>query len=197
MNQKTGRRTAKKNAANPPESSPWPKRLAALTGGAVVLGLVAAVLFSSTPVRGVPEGTQLLEVAPPAHVEGDLHEGSEIPAGGAHSAVWQDCGFYDYEVRSENAVHSLEHGAVWITYRSDASTNLIDRLKRFVRPNEKVLVSVVPAQTVPVVATAWAAQLELTDANDARLEQFVNEFTRGRTAPEPGGACAGGIGGGA
>lgn len=26
-----------------------------------------------------------------------------------------DCAVYDQQVRSENAVHSLEHGAVWIT----------------------------------------------------------------------------------
>jgi len=34
------------------------------------------------------------------------------PVGGVHDPVWQTCGFYDAPVRSENVVHSLEHGAV-------------------------------------------------------------------------------------
>ena len=39
------------------------------------------------------------------------------PAGGPHDPVWHDCGVYTQQVRNENAVHSLEHGTVWITYR--------------------------------------------------------------------------------
>ena len=41
------------------------------------------------------------------------------PAGGAHDAAWLDCGVYDEPIRDENAVHDLEHGTVWISYRPD------------------------------------------------------------------------------
>ena len=38
------------------------------------------------------------------------------PAGGPHDPVWQDCGDYTQQLRNENAVHSLEHGAVVFWY---------------------------------------------------------------------------------
>lgn len=50
------------------------------------------------------------------HVEGDVDYEQSPPVGGPHAPIWQDCGFYDAPVRDERAVHSLEHGAVWIVY---------------------------------------------------------------------------------
>ncbi|NHZ71068.1 MAG: DUF3105 domain-containing protein [Proteobacteria bacterium] len=123
-----------------------------------------------------------------------LHEDGEVPAGGAHNAVWQNCGFYADEVNSENAVHSLEHGAVWIAYDPAAGSSLANELRQYVSRNEKVLVSPVPGQAAPIIVTAWGQQLELDDPSDTRLGQFVNEFTGASSAPEPGGRCNGGVG---
>lgn len=174
--------------------SPWPKRLAIAAGIGIVLALVAAVVFSSTPLRGVPEGTETVAVGAPLHVEGDIHEEGEVPAGGSHDPIWQNCGFYDTPIRSENAVHSLEHAAVWITYDPDLSPDDIDRLRGFSRQLDKVLISPVPGQKAPIIVTAWGSQLSLDDASDTRLEQFVNEFEGSPEAPEPGARCSGGVG---
>ena len=40
------------------------------------------------------------------------------PIGGNHSPYWADCSgtVYSAAIANENAVHMLEHGAVWITY---------------------------------------------------------------------------------
>ncbi len=174
--------------------SPWPKRLAIAAGIGIVLALVAAVVLSSTPLRGVPEGTETVAVGAPLHVEGDIHEEGEVPAGGSHSPIWQNCGFYDTPIRSENVVHSLEHAAVWITYDPDLSSEDIDRLRGFSRQLDKVLISPVPGQKAPLIVTAWGSQLSLDDASDTRLEQFVNEFEGSPGAPEPGARCSGGVG---
>jgi hypothetical protein len=174
--------------------SPWPKRLAWIGGIVVVVGLSAIVLLSQPELRGVPDGTQTVAVGDPQHVEGDLHDDGEVPAGGAHDAVWQNCGFYDSEVRSENAVHSLEHGAVWIAYDPSLPADDVQALRGFVRRGEKVLVSPVAHQGAPIIATAWGNQLEIDDPSDSRLGQFVNEFSGASSSPEPGGSCTGGIG---
>lgn len=174
--------------------SPWPKRLTWIAGVVVVGGLSAIVLFSQPEIRGVPEGTQIVAVGDPQHVAGDVHAEGEVPAGGAHDEIWQNCGFYAEEIRSENAVHSLEHGAVWIAYDPDLSGDVVQSLRRFVKRTEKVLVSPVAGQDAPIIVTAWGTQLELDDASDSRLEQFVNEFSGSSSAPEPGGRCNGGVG---
>ncbi|MEN8233617.1 MAG: DUF3105 domain-containing protein [Actinomycetota bacterium] len=194
MSSKTKKRGGKKTPGQAGGESPWPKRLIWIAGTVLVLGLVAVVFFSNPALRGIPEGTEQVAVAAPAHVDGDLHDDGEVPAGGPHDEIWQNCGFYDTEVRSENAVHSLEHGAVWITYEPGLAEDQLRQLRGFTRGTDKVLVSPVAGQDSPIIVTAWANQLELTDADDDRLAQFVNEFEGSLDAPEPGGRCNGGIG---
>jgi len=177
-----------------PGESEWPKRLAWAGGIILVVGLVAVVLFSQPELRGVPDGTQTEAVGDPVHVEGEVYPAGEVPSGGQHASIWQNCGFYPGEVQTENVLHSLEHGAVWVSYSDDMPDGDVESLRRFVSRNEKVLVSMVPGQGSPVIATAWARQLELDDPADSRLEQFVNEFTGASSAPEPGGRCNGGVG---
>ncbi|GMQ94554.1 MAG: hypothetical protein BMS9Abin12_2049 [Acidimicrobiia bacterium] len=177
-----------------PGESPWPKRLGALVGISVVIGLVALMLFNSDPISGVPEGTETIAVTTAEHINGTIYRQGEVPAGGAMDAAWANCGYYDAPFRTENVVHSLEHGAVWISYVPDLDSDQIDRLKRFTGGVDKVLVSPVPGQDAQIIATAWGFQLKLTDANDQRLEQFVNEFERGRNAPEAGALCRSGVG---
>ena len=190
------KRASTKTGSSQPSAgpSPWPRRFLAAGGIGIVLVLVAAIVFSSAAPRGVPEATESVAVGEPRHVEGDIYGEDEVPAGGAHAPVWLNCGSYDTPVAAENAVHSLEHGAVWITYRPDLGAEQIARLGRFTGSLDKVIVSPVPGQSVSIVATAWGNRLELTDAADSRLEQFVNEFEGSLDAPEPGGRCAGGVG---
>jgi hypothetical protein len=176
------------------EQNPWPKRFGIGAAAAVVGLLVAIVAFNSPPASGVPDGTETVAVGPAQHIEGDIHADAEIPAGGSHSPAWQNCGFYEEQIRSENAVHSLEHGAVWLTYRPDLSSDDLNRLRGLIRSPDKVLISPVGGQGPTVIATAWANQLELDIATDPRINQFLNEFEGSRSAPEPGGRCSGGVG---
>lgn len=187
-------KTNKKRPATNAEPSAWPKRLIWTGGVVLVLGLATVVFLSNPALRGVPDGTQTFSVAAPEHVDGDVHEDGEIPVGGPHDQVWQNCGYYDVEIRSENAVHSLEHGAVWITYKPGLAESQMQKLRGFTGGFEKVLVSPVAQQDSPIIVTAWANQLHLTDAGDDRLAQFVAEFEGSLDSPEPGGSCNGGVG---
>ncbi|MEE8375916.1 MAG: DUF3105 domain-containing protein [Acidimicrobiia bacterium] len=177
-------------------TSPWPKRLM-IVGGFVAFVLLVAFILDGTlnePIGGVPDGTEEVAVGAPQHVDGVIYAEDEVPAGGEHSAIWANCGFYSEPVAAENAVHSLEHGAVWITYRPDLPSDQLDILRKLARPIEKVLASPVQDQDSPIMATAWGTQLELSSADDPRLDQFVVEFAGSHNAPEPGGACTRGVG---
>lgn len=116
------------------------------------------------------------------------------PVGGPHNPVWQNCGFYSEPVRNENAVHSMEHGAVWITYRPDLPGGQVETLRDLAQGRNYVLVSPYPGLPSPVVASAWGKQLQLDSADDPRLEQFVSSYSQGPQTPEPGATCSGGVG---
>lgn len=112
------------------------------------------------------------------------------PVGGDHAGALQTCGAYDQPVPNELAVHSMEHGAVWITYRPDLPSDQVKRLRSFA-DRSHVLVSPYPGLPSPVVASAWERQVRLDSATDDRLKRFVAQFRRGPQTPEPGASCNG------
>lgn len=112
--------------------------------------------------------------------------------GGPHSAVWQNCGFYDAPIPSERGVHSLEHGAVWITYQLNLPSDQVAALRRVADSHAYVLVTPFPNLPAPVVASAWGRQLRLDSADDPRLIQFASAFQQGPQTPERGAPCSGG-----
>jgi hypothetical protein len=172
----------------------------------IIIGLIAAVFIAGFAALVIVDARQKAESTPPGevqtydvgpagdHTQGDVDYAQTPPAGGAHNDVWQNCGFYDEPITDEVAVHSLEHGAVWITYTPDVPQDEIERLRDLSEGNDYVLVSPYPDQGSPIVATAWGKQLALESAEDSNLERFVNAYTQGPQTPEPGALCTDGVG---
>lgn len=125
------------------------------------------------------------------HVSGPLTYAQNPPAGGNHNPIWLNCGVYDKPVPNENAVHDLEHGAVWITYRPNLPAADVAALRNAI-PGTYVVLSPYPGLSAPVVASAWGKQLKLTGASDPRLGAFIQAYWQGPQTPEPGSACTGG-----
>ena len=128
------------------------------------------------------------------HVPGPVQYPQTPPVGGEHAPMWQNCGFYREPVAPENAVHSMEHGAVWITYSPDLPASQVEILRDLAADQTHVLVSPFPGLPTPVVASAWGAQLRLPSAGDRRLRAFVDRYRGSAQAPEPGAACTGAVG---
>ena len=168
--------------------------------GGVASGCLFTVLVAmscsgdSTDVAPSLDGVEYLAVASREHTDHDLDYPTRPPAGGDHLGIWHNCGIYTVPLLDEAAVHSLEHGAVWVTYRPDLGAEAILDLTGRLVGREKLLVSPHPDQTPPVVATAWARQLVLDGPDDPRLEGFIDRFTAGGAAPEAQVTCQGGIG---
>lgn len=116
------------------------------------------------------------------------------PVGGDHAGVWMNCGAYTEVVPPEMAVHSLEHGAVWIAYRPDLPETDLTGLRQLAENNDYVLLSPVPDMSSAVVATAWGVQMPVSEAGDGRLPTFVETYANGPQTPEPGAPCSGGYG---
>lgn len=141
------------------------------------------------------EGVQEFEDLPREHVTEPVRYEQTPPAGGQHAPVWTNCGVYTQPVSDEQSVHSLEHGAVWITYRPDLPADQVEALTRLAEPQDYALLSPYEGLPSPIVASAWGVQLAVDDATDPRLERFLTRYLQGEQTPEPGAACTGGAGG--
>lgn len=116
------------------------------------------------------------------------------PFGGSHDSEWADCSgtVYSQAMRNENAVHSLEHGAVWIAYDPDKVDNAaIDTLESKVDGKAYTFMSPYPDLDAPIVLQSWGHQLKLDSADDPRVNQFITALRQNPyTHPEVGGSCS-------
>ena len=145
------------------------------------------------PPEDPPEGVQTFPATGNGNFEGPLSYEQDPPTNGDHSPGWQKCGFYSSPIENERAVHSMDHGAVWITYQPNLPQDQIEALRSLAR-EDYVLVSPYPGVRAPVIATAWRNQLELEGTDDPRLRQFVDQFRVSETAPRSGNGCENGGG---
>lgn len=125
------------------------------------------------------------------HSEDAVTYSESPPVGGTHNPAWQTCQFYDGKIANENAVHSLEHGAVWITYAADISESDKQKLENWTKDRSYLMVSQYDDQESPFVFTAWNNQLSLDTLDDKRAIQFMNYFIQGAQTPERGASCTG------
>ncbi|OII67731.1 MULTISPECIES: DUF3105 domain-containing protein [unclassified Streptomyces] len=119
------------------------------------------------------------------------------PVGGDHHRAWMDCNgnVYKEEIPKENAVHSLEHGAVWVTYNDKAPAEDVKKLAEKVSKTPYSLMSPVKDQAGAIMLSAWGKQVTVDGADDERVNQFFTKYVQGPQTPEPGAACTGGLAG--
>lgn len=151
-----------------------------------------APVETSVPVVDEPEGTQTFTDLEQTHVDTPVDYPQTPPVGGSHNAVWQSCAVYDVEFPKERGVHSMEHGAVWITYTAGLPEADIAVLEALAENGMEILVSPFTGLPTPIVASAWGKQIQLESVNDPRLAQFVTMFDDGPQTPELNTPCASG-----
>lgn len=165
---------------------------------AVVAVVIASVVLAPRPASysAGGEGKKIDGVETftntAGHVETSVSYAQTPPAGGDHNPVWLNCGVYEQAVPAENAVHALEHGAIWVTYDPSLSTDELKALKSKL-PSRSVVLSPYEGLPSPIVLSGWNAQLQVDSASDKRIPQFFEEYWKGGTAPEPNGSCTGGL----
>lgn len=162
----------------------------------VVIGL-AVFLASCDKAEDVPlTGMKDFKYKGGLHKEGRLTYDTTPPAGGEHNQSWQNCGVYADPIAPEHAVHSLEHGAVWITYQFDLPQSEVDKLREYAKGQTYMLVSPFQygALDKPIYLVAWNHSLGLEKADDKRIAAFIKKFKGAGDAPEIGASCTGATG---
>jgi len=177
------------------------KRALLLAGasGLVILFIAGAVGWAILGEReereaaGDLSAVQTFEYKGGNHVEGKVDYKESPPVGGEHNAVWLNCGTYDEPVPNEHAVHSLEHGAVWITYDPELPEADVKKLDDALPDTYTLLSPYEGDMPSEIVISAWGHQLEVDSADDPRIKGFIKEYRQGPQTPEPGAACTGGV----
>lgn len=167
-----------------------------IIGGAIALGVIGLLTILYLNLRGPAPITGLVTFG--RQERG--HENIEIPldplppVGGIHQDQWQNCGIYRDVLEPANVIHSMEHGAVWITYQDDLPQAEIDQLEAITRQENFIVLSPYPGLQSPVVLTAWQVQLELDGVDADSIEQFIEQYRIGPFTPERGASCSNGVG---
>jgi hypothetical protein len=124
------------------------------------------------------------------HVPGTVSYPQTPPAGGDHNDTPQSCAVYTAAIANEHAVHSLEHGAVWVTYQPDLPADQVAALKAKVEGNAYRMLSPYPGLKSPISLQAWGRQIFVDKASDPKVDKFLDAYTQGPQAPENG-TCQG------
>jgi len=128
------------------------------------------------------------------HVQGPQPYEVLPPVGGDHNPAWQNClgDVYTEPIANEHAVHSLEHGAVWVTYNPDQlAADQVESLAGLVRGNEKLFMSPFPELDAPISLQAWGYQLKADEPGDSRINDFIRTLRTNASLEGPTARCDG------
>lgn len=161
----------------------------AILSVAVLAGGVVFISRQSEPQT--PEEQNLLgEYIPEQgreHIDpgqGHAPYSSNPPTSGPHYLGPAEVSIYDNELADEQLIHNLEHGHVWITYKtSSASAELIEKLKGTVQENSRLVVLTPREANDSLIALAsWTRLLKLDQFDKEKIVDFIK--TNRGNAPE-------------
>jgi hypothetical protein len=119
--------------------------------------------------------------------------------GGPHPTSWVACRgvAYPSPVRDADAVHALEHGAVWTTYDPARTAPIaVQALTGRVAGDSYLFLSPYSGLDAPVSLQAWGTGWRLTRRRTPGSSQFIMALRDNPyTPPEPNGNCGPGAGG--
>ncbi|SHF68032.1 Protein of unknown function [Jatrophihabitans endophyticus] len=149
-----------------------------------------AELPAAAAIKGVVYRVQ----AEHTHTDGTVKYDTTPPTGGKHNQYWADCSgtVYSKAIANENAVHMLEHGAIWVTYNADKVKGAqLTKLKSYVSGVDRIAMSPYPGLDSAISLQAWGYQLKVSSASDPRIAKFISVLKNNKsTTPEYGVSCS-------
>ncbi len=219
MSSKTSQRSTGKTGGKPPRKGagrkpikpirpalPWGMIALATTVGLIAVGIIGYGVYTARDadkpfgernaqqIEGVKNFRKTDKAAlTQNHKDGKLEYKQSPPVGGDHNLTWQNCegAVYDKPIAKEHAVHSLEHGAVWLAYDPKLSQADVAKLADKIKGTDFTMMSPYEGLGTTVSLQAWGFQLKLDKIDDARIDKFITGFARAATM-EPQAGCQGG-----
>ncbi|MDQ2958126.1 MAG: DUF3105 domain-containing protein [Actinomycetota bacterium] len=178
--------------------TPWGLIITTVVIVALAVGVIGYALHqgkkSSTATNSPDKIVGIVHKSFPGgnHVNGVIKYAESPPMGGPHAPVWADCTgtVYPNQIASENVVHDLEHGAVWITYKPGLPNDQLDVLTKLVSGQQYMILTPYAGLKTNVSLQAWGYQLFVDSASDPRVTQFITDLKLSQTnTPELGASC--------
>lgn len=161
----------------------------------VVLVIVGAFVMSSVaknnatkeenqleaePVSREVEGTQVFKAVSREHIQAGTDGfgyNSNPPSSGPHWPSPAKNGVYDAALRDEQLIHNLEHGHIWISYKSDAPDEVKTKLKEIVEKDSwKIVLEPRDANDSMIALVGWARVLKLESLDEQRIKDFISTY---------------------
>ena len=149
----------------------------------VVVGLTTGEEQTEAPSAGAADLSEVTEHEVEAeHVIEPVDYEQIPPVGGAHKPLWLNCGVYDEPIPSENAVHSMEHDAAWITYDPSLSDEDVALLEERT-PATYAILSPFEGLPSPVAVSAharFAREVQVHHAQAVEMSFLILDRTEDR-----------------
>ena len=125
------------------------------------------------------------------HVQSKEYGGEEPPTSGDHAEplAWQ---IYDQEIPDANVIHNMEHGGVYISYRTDLPKDQIEKIKAlFSKPYSNAKFSPIKAvvaprskNKAPIVMSSWTRSESFQSFDESKMiDYYLKNIGK---SPEPG-----------
>lgn len=99
---------------------------------------------------------------------------SNPPTSGPHAgpAPW---GFSVEEIADENAIHNLEHGGIWITYKNLDEESIASLEKIAQRNSRSVILSPRENNDTNIAVASWGRLMKLDAVDEERINEFIKK----------------------
>ena len=98
------------------------------------------------------------------------------PTSGDHLAEAKTWGVYSDEIDDKAAVHGLEHGGIWISYK-DINDDEIQSLKEIGKNNsQSVIVSPRIENEDKIVVVSWGKMMKLESVDKVLIQKYIDTY---------------------
>ena len=102
---------------------------------------------------------------------------SNPPSSGSHWPSPAKNGIYDTQLADEQLIHDLEHGYIWISYKSDVSDDVKGELKKIVNDdNWKIVLGPRDKNETMIALVAWGRVLKLDTPDYDKIRDFIKTY---------------------
>jgi len=155
--------------------------------------LIAGVIGFAQLVKKTPEQVQFEQEVKAVSLEGKVEEfpiegrehvpiGTSVdyqtnpPTSGNHLAQPKEWGIFTNEIDDMQAVHSMEHGGIWISYQ-DINEEEIAVLEDIGKQNsQSTLVSPRSGNDNKIVVASWGKVMRLEIVDKALIQKYIDTY---------------------